>query len=114
MNKTVKFLIISIGALLLFVMIIFSIILIGFKYSDYQFDRKVEEFSKNCDTISLVYDKISLNLTGFAPKEMESVTFKIIRDNRITKDTLIKISSSKVKKNKSVAINIPFNVFGFV
>jgi len=111
MNKIVKFLVISIGTLLLFAIIIFAIILIGFKYSDYQVDRKVEEFSKNCDTVSLVYDKIPLNLTGFAPKEIESITFKIIRDNKITKDTLIKISSSKVKKNESVAINIPFNVF---
>ena len=77
MNKIVKFLVISIGALLFFVIIIFAIILIGFKYSDYQVDRKVEEFSKNCDTISLVYDKLPLNLTGFAPNEIEIITFKL-------------------------------------
>ena len=111
MNKIVKFLVISVGSLLLLVIIIFAIILIGFKYSDYQVDRKVEEYSKNCDTISLVHDMPSLALGGFAPNEIESITFKIIRDNKIIEDTIIKISNSKVKKNESVEINIPFNIF---
>lgn len=111
MKKIVKFLFTTIGILVLFVIIIFTIILIGFKYSDYQVDEKVEGFSKNCDTISLIYDKLPLKLTGFAPKEIESITFKIIRDNKIIKDIKIKIPKSKVKKNESVTINIPFNVF---
>lgn len=111
MNKIVKYLVISVGSLLLLVIIIFAIILIGFKYSDYQVDRKVDEYSKNCDTVSLVHDMPSLALGGFAPNEIESITFKIIRDNKIIEETIIKISKSKVKKNESVEINIPFNIF---
>ena len=111
MNKIVKFLVISISALLLFVIIIFAIILIGFKYSDHQVDEKVEEFSKKCDTISMVSEKLPLNLTGFAHAEIKSITFKIKRDNKTIKDTVIKISKSKVKKNEPVKINIPFIYF---
>lgn len=111
MNKKVKFLFIGIGVFLLFAIIMISIILIGFKISDYKIDKKVEQFTKDCDTLSIVNDRLSFSLTGFAPDEIENITFKILRDQKIINDTVLKIATSKVKKNKPVEITIPFKAF---
>ncbi|RZL29971.1 MAG: hypothetical protein EOO96_19095 [Pedobacter sp.] len=108
MKRYFKGCLIVIGVLLLVLAVFVGLFWWSMENNKANAESDAEELSKACDTVKYITENPYLTFIKFVPKELKTLRFQILRDGKISNDTLVKTSFNK---NSDLRINFPYKKF---
>ncbi|QJB32714.1 hypothetical protein HF324_15380 [Chitinophaga oryzae] len=71
-----------------------------------------EKYSKVCDSVATITEQPEIKFSGFQPKEIRQLRFKILRNGHTIRDTLVKSNFSYISDDSTYcAMKMPYPVF---
>lgn len=108
-SKIIKYLAYVVLSVLAFAGIVIGLFFFSISQNKKQLNKEASEKSKNCNSILYVTEQPEITFFNFKDITSDDLEFKIIRNNKVIKDTVI--LDTTATKNIINYINIPFNSF---
>ncbi|KQM50217.1 hypothetical protein [Chryseobacterium sp. Leaf201] len=108
MKRFLKILLILFG----FIFGIIAAVIIAWNVSSSLRKKKAEEdsiaYSEKCDSVPFITEQPEIRFADFSTKEISTLTFQILRNQKLIKDSTIKTG---LKENSLMSVKIPYRKF---